>query len=331
MRILCIGNIEGWMEIHLRQMLAGFERRGCVTAVADYNRMGRRFGFLKSSETGEFELRQRRLEKICAAFQPDLILFAISRMKFDFPRLRSYYPGRICVWDYDGPNWKCYEQKEWLHSIDLLLTVSRPVARELTGSGFRAVYLPHGVDCDYYSPGTPSPAEMRKFGAEVSYVGRATARRARFCRAIADRKPALYGRRWRKLPECRDSILAECVRTRSDVIGRDIVTIYRASRCMINILQEPLCDYHTILSLQLFAIPATGTPLVAEEVEELADAFEPGREILSFRTPEEMTEQVERLLRDPRTAAAIGAAGRARCLRSHTHDRRTEELLRLLK
>ena len=67
MRILCIGNIEGWMEIHLRQMLAGFERRGCVTAVADYNRMGRRFGFLKSSETGEFELRQRRLEKICAA------------------------------------------------------------------------------------------------------------------------------------------------------------------------------------------------------------------------------------------------------------------------
>ena len=83
MRILCIGNIEGWMEIHLRQMLAGFERRGCVTAVADYNRMGRRFGFLKSSEAGEFELRQRRLEKICAAFQPDLILFAISRMKFD--------------------------------------------------------------------------------------------------------------------------------------------------------------------------------------------------------------------------------------------------------
>ena len=162
-------------------------------------------------------------------------------------------------------------------------------------------------------------------------MGRATARRARFCRAIADRKPALYGRRWRKLPECRDSILAECVRTRSDVIGRDIVTIYRASRCMINILQEPLCDYHTILSLQLFAIPATGTPLVAEEVEELADAFEPGREILSFRTPEEMAEQVERLLRDPRTAAAIGAAGRARCLRSHTHDRRTEELLRLLK
>ena len=40
MRILCIGNIEGWMEIHLRQMLAGFERRGCVTAVADYNRIG---------------------------------------------------------------------------------------------------------------------------------------------------------------------------------------------------------------------------------------------------------------------------------------------------
>jgi len=329
MKILLIGNNSNWMKIHLAQMTAGFINNGHTVRIADYNELGLFAGFLKLHEKISFELRQQKLEKLVKKFEPDLILFIISHLKFDFTRLKSYYRGVIAIHDYDGPNWSCLNHREWLKDIDVLLTVSRPIAAQLRSQDLNAHYLPHGVDVNYYSPGQLSALEHARFAAPVSYIGKATPRRLELCRQLTDKGLALYGRRWRQLAGQDDIAFQKCIRGKDDVIGHDVVKIYRASGCMINTLQETLAKHQTILSLQVFAVPATASCLITEYVSELPEAFEIGRELLCYQTADELSAQVDRVLKEPGWAQKIGDAGRRRCQDCHTHEIRGKELLKL--
>jgi len=329
MKFLLIGNHSNWMKIHLEQMAAGFINTGHDARIADYNKLGCLAGFVNLGEQWSYELRQRKLEKLVREYCPDMIIFIISSLKFDFARLKSHYRGIVAVYDFDGPNWSCLKETAWLKDIDLLLTVSRPIEQQLRAQNCKVCYLPHGVDVNYYSPGEKNDPGLTPFVAPVSYIGKATPRRLELCRQLADRGLALYGRRWRQLVGDGDTVLQNCIRGRNDVIGYDVVKIYRASRCMLNILRETLVKHQTILSLQAFAIPATGSCLITEYVEELQEAFEIGREVLSYRATDELTAHVDKALKDQDWAKKIGEAGRRRCLESHTHEIRVQELKKL--
>ena len=99
---------------------------------------------------------------------------------------------------------------------------------------------------------------------------------------------------------------------------------------MINVLQEPLDEFQTILSLQCFAIPSTQGCLCAEWVEEFPESFEEGKEVFTFRTKEELSELVPRILKDKDLVRKVGEAGRKRCLAEHTHTHRAEQILKIL-
>jgi len=60
--------------------------------------------------------------------------------------------------------------------------------------------------------------------------------------------------------------------------------------------------------------------------DELAGYFEPDREVLVYRTPEEMLEKVNFYLAHPSEAENIRQAGRRRALSDHTYTRRFEQL-----
>ena len=95
-------------------------------------------------------------------------------------------------------------------------------------------------------------------------------------------------------------------------------------------MREPLNNPPTILSIQSFAVPSCGTCLIQEWVEELDEAFEDGKEILSFRTKEEFAELVRKYSKDKETAKKIGEAGRKRVLSCYTHEHRAKELLKII-
>lgn len=150
-------------------MAVGFVNVGHEIRIADYNQLGYLADFIKLGDKLSFELRQRKLVKLVKQYHPDMIIFIISRPKFDFARLKSHYRGIVAVYDFDGPNWPCLKQKDWLKEIDLLLTVSRPIERALREQNYRVHYLPHGVDVNYYSPDQNTDAELVRFAAPVSY------------------------------------------------------------------------------------------------------------------------------------------------------------------
>ncbi len=327
MKVLIAGAWTGWMGLHLRHFAQGFEACNAAVIPADYHEMSRSLGFALPKSWAA-EQRNRSLEKLVRQTAPDLILFAAS-WKFDMMRLRSYFNGPAAVYDYDGPRRATPEQ--FLHfkaSSIAVLTVSRSWQAALAAHNIDARYLPHGVDTGYYAPGNATERELRLFSAPVSYIGRATDRRAEFCRAVSDLGLALYGSRWSSHPGSLPLKHAGCIRLDRDVCDRELVSIYRNSALMINILQEPLHEFQTILSLQCFAIPAAGACLAAEYVQEMEESFETGKEILSFRTPEELRELALRCAKEPGFVRAVGDAGRKRCIACHTHRHRAEAILK---
>ena len=328
MRVLMLGKNSSWMGLHLSHIEAAFRRRGHDIRVGDYHRMATLCGIPLPREMAREQL-QRSLEHLVKRFQPDLI-YCVASWKYDFPRLKSYFKGVVAIHDLDGPRSPLPEVLAGFREADLPLTASRYMVRLAEEQGVTAYYLPSAADPDYYAPTTLTARESRLFSAPVSYIGRATERRVKYCSLLKEKGLALYGNRWRNHRAAREAGLDRCARLDRNVAGRELVKIYQASGSVINILQEPLEHYLTILSLQCFAVPSTGKCLVAEWVEEAEEAFEPDREILLFRTPEELLSQEERCLGDPEFARKIGEAARRRCLECHTHDHRVAEIERLL-
>lgn len=325
MKLVMVGLHSGWLGLHLSHFCAAFRRRDIEVLRADYHRMGRFLGVFKGA--GDAERRDRALEELVRRCRPDVILF-VSKWDFDLPRLRSYFNGTVAVYDYDGPRRRTPEDCHALHEqkIDLFFTVSRWMQRKLQEKGMETVYLPHGVDTDYYAPRGVKP----RFASPLSYIGRTTDRRIALCAGVQKYGLALYGKRWSASPLCRKAGLADCIRMKRNVAGEELVDIYSSSDAVLSILQEPLDKFHTILGIQCFAVPSTAGCLIAEAAEELPEAFESGKEVLAFTAPEELAMWAEKCTKDPAFAKAVGQAGRRRCLAEHRWENRVDAFLRCL-
>jgi len=325
-----VAYLDGWMGIHIKQFSAGFTKFGHKVKTLDYKQMERGLNPFARSPKAKHTFRHRSLEKEIKAFQPDVIIFVIAHLKFDFAYIKSFFKGSIAVYDMDGPAWKCYDSLDWVKNINLLLTVSRVSQRFLREKGISAKYLPHGVDVNYYQPLALSRKEEDFYGAPLTFVGRPTARRVHMFSSIADKGLVLWGRRWRRANECPAEALRKLSRSSKDIIGDNVVKIYSSSDMMLNILREPLDDPPTIMSLQVFLVPASGTCLLTEWVEELEEAFESGKELLVFKSEDEFKELVLKYSADKQQLIKIGENGRKRCISNHTHEKRAAQLLEFI-
>jgi spore maturation protein CgeB len=80
-------------------------------------------------------------------------------------------------------------------------------------------------------------------------------------------------------------------------------------------------------NMRTFECAGYGIPQVVEYRPGLEKHFEPGSEILTYHDPEEMPEQIERLLRDPKFAAELALRAHRRAIAAHTYYHRAATLL----
>lgn len=322
------------MGVHIRHFAEGFRSLGHEATLLDYRRCRDRSfpwqAWFEDPEIG-IERNTRNLEREIQATGAEGVIVAPAHRTFDYAALKTSFRGPVVFVDMDGPNLPCYEAgTAWVNDVDLLVTVSRVTERDLRAKGHEpVVYLPHGVDSGFYAPQTLTAEERTRFASPIACVGSATERRAAHLAGL-DGELALWGRGWSRHPFKRDPRLAGSLRSDGDVIGADLVKVYNAATVVGSIQREVLCDPPTIMNLQVLAVPSSGGCLLAEWVEELEEAFDPGEEILVFRGPEEFVERARRYAADPDEAQRIGRNGRARCLAEHTHAHRARSILGLL-
>ena len=326
MKVLIVGKTTGWMGLHVSHILKAFQKCGHQTHCIDYKVP---FEQILPDKLAQ-NIREQFLESVVKKWSPDLIYF-VGSWKYDLCRLKTYFKGISAIHDLDGPRRLRENFHEAYAFADLPLTVSKYMQRLLAEKGIEAYYLPSAADTDYYAPAQLSQRDLKLFSSEISYIGRATAKRMDYCSALPAGKLALYGDRWAKMARKPHPELLPAVRMKRNVRDKELVAIYQASRAILNISQEPLDKFQTILSLQCFAIPAAGGCLLAEYVEEAPEAFDDQKEILLFKSREELVDLAAKCVADPAFAAKIGEAGRKKCIQCHTHEHRVKEIEKILR
>jgi len=84
---------------------------------------------------------------------------------------------------------------------------------------------------------------------------------------------------------------------------------------------------HYANNMRLFEATGVGTLLLTDSKTNLAEMFEPGREVVAYHTLEECTELIDYYLEHETEREAIARAGQQRTLREHSYYHRMQELL----
>ena len=83
-----------------------------------------------------------------------------------------------------------------------------------------------------------------------------------------------------------------------------------------------------LLSFTRIRCADPGEPLEDANPREM---FEPGKEVIAYRSPEECVELVQYYLDHEEERVAVAAAGQRRTLRDHTYHQRMQELVSLVQ
>jgi hypothetical protein len=84
-------------------------------------------------------------------------------------------------------------------------------------------------------------------------------------------------------------------------------------------------------NMRLYETTGVGSLLVTDWKENLADLFEPGREVVAYRNPDECAEMIAYYLEHEDERKQIAQAGQQRTMRAHTYYHRMQELIGILE
>ncbi len=82
---------------------------------------------------------------------------------------------------------------------------------------------------------------------------------------------------------------------------------------------------------RVFDVPACGAFLITDWREQIENLFEPGREVICYHHPEEVTELIGKWLADAHGRKGVARAARKRVLAQHTYAHRLQELIHIMR
>lgn len=278
----------------------------------------------------DVRLRNRRLRRTAAAFQPDVIVLigdnavvlpeTLAALKADHGCVLVYASGTSpvvfshAIERAAAPLYDLVVTNDLYHAIQW---------RELGAP--RAEVLPLGaVDPDVHRPYDLGPEERAHLACEVGFVGTLV--------------PAtLYGERIAALEALRDVDLAiwsvhevpVSLRRfhRGPLLGEGMLRAMRAAAVALN----PHGNFmRSGGNLRLFELCGVGAFQVADDRPGIRAWLTPGVHLETYRDPDHLRELVTRYLADPEARRRVAEAGLGHVHAHHTYDQRMTRLLALL-
>jgi spore maturation protein CgeB len=105
-------------------------------------------------------------------------------------------------------------------------------------------------------------------------------------------------------------------------------SVYASSMINLNICSQQL---ETSVTLRVFDIPASGGFLLTDWTESLEHLFEAGKELVSFRSPDEMNDLINYYKTKPSKREKIISRAKERILKEHLVIHRMKKLLETAK
>ena len=232
-------------------------------------------------------------------------------------------------------NWYCngsYQMRlvqEIAPRYDWCLVPEKFRLADYRAMGARPIYCQEAANPNVYKPYDVA----REF--DVTFIGQAYGERPLFIRDLFEHgiEVHVWGHGWRNpnpkyVPkETYEAILGIPEEYRNDPLSdEELVRTY--SRSKINLGFSTCGDTHLsterIVQVRLrdFEVPMSGGFYVVERIDELAEFFVPGKEIICYTGATELRESIRYYLAHDREREAIRVAGHERALRDHTWQKR---------
>lgn len=223
---------------------------------------------------------------------------------FADPVLQLYHPPHVLLEAIPEYDYVFVKDEYFLQEVRLI-------------SGGNTHFLPGGYDHVAYRP-MPASDDLR---CGVAFVGTAHPKRVAILSGIADRGLRIYGAGWSGLPTGHP--LAACAVGRS-VFGEEHARLFCSARINVNLhaVGEAFGINH-----RAFEIAGAGAFQMVDARMGLERYFEPDKEIVAFRTPDELRDKVDYFLARPDERAAIAARGYEKARAHFTIEQRFKELL----
>lgn len=210
--------------------------------------------------------------------------------------------------------------------------VPRTVSVSFVGANYalRAKYIAHllqnGIDVHTYGPGWQwgSASRWRSLATRIKYL---------FLALVAPTPQAQHAASANLADhDFRRSIAARFPRNVHPSVSDDeLIALYSRSQISLGFLE--VYDQHDAskavtqhLHLREFEAPMSGALYCTGYSDELAEFFEPDKEVVTYRSVQELLEKTNYFLAHPTQAEKIRRAGYARALRDHTYHKRFTDL-----
>lgn len=198
----------------------------------------------------------------------------------------------------------------------------------------RAHYIEHllesGVDVHAYGPGWlfGTSSRWRSIAKRYKYLLLAAGSLTSREQHAASSRLADHDFR-RSLSECYPNNL------HPPVTDEELISLYSRSQISLGFLEvydhhDPTLKVTRHLHLREFEAPMSGAFYMTGYTEELAEMFEPDKEVVVYRNRYELLDKLNYFLTHPEETKRIRIAGRARALKDHTCHRRFDQLFKSL-
>ena len=207
-----------------------------------------------------------------------------------------------------------------LSACDLVLSSFDRIFEEAKALGARHVERFHPG----FPENTPVVGEPRIFQWDVVFSGTVTRqhlRRIHILNMLAEmsRTPGMSFSFGLFMPDASAlSPLAQSL-NRGAVWADDMLRLLRNARMVVNI---DIDAFGQPPNMRLIEATGAGAFLLTTHHPEIAAFFEPGEEVETFRTPQELTAKILYYLSEPAKADDVARRGQERCLRDHALSKR---------
>ncbi len=191
-------------------------------------------------------------------------------------------------------------------------------------------YLPTACDPNFHTPLTLTAEEKARWGSPISFVGAGYHNRQQMFASFANEPFRIWGSEW---PMCKpfDRLVQDEARR---ISPEEYIKIFNATEVNLNLHSSTERDgvdpFGDFLNPRTFELASCEAFQLVDERLLLPEAFEVGKEIVTFRNLSDLREKIDYYLKHPEERTAIARRARARVLRDHTYDQRLQQMLSVI-
>ncbi len=277
----------------------------------------------------------KRVFDIATEFKPHFILHTKDELRPEvFQDLRHY--AKVVQWYPDSiiPDWL----SDYVRACDIFFTMAEGLMDDFKKYNPRTFWLSQAFEPSFFEIKDITDEDRRVFSSEVAFVGNLGSKdhylpRRRYLRLLLDNgiKLKWWGPRIPRKLSTIPLILGSLGRAYGGkfIWGEEYAKVARLSNIFLAFDSMP--HIRKSMSARMYTAVGCGAFYMCHYVKGIEEVLEPGREIITFQTEDEMMDMIRYYLKHDELRMKIAEAGRRRVLGEHTYEVRTKQMIRIIE